>query len=380
MALSIPAGTVYAEYESTVPSFEYEGMTIPKYEGEPYEVVNGNEPSFTFDEKESGREAFETYSELDSKGRAGEAYASLDYELMPTYARGSISSATPAGWVQAQYDIVSGKWLYNRCHLIGFQLTGIDGVNIKKDYLQRNLITGTRYLNVGSGDEQGMLEYENMVADYIRSNQQKHVLYRVTPVYRDEADLLASGVLMEGYSVEERSISFCVFCYNVQPGVSIDYETGKSKITSNADKNTEKTVKVGIPLIKSLSTVSKCYITKKGKKYHLSKKCAGKSVKTTTISKAKKAKKSACRKCASKRTVTAKYSRVSGATGYQVAYKKVGSGAWKNVPVTAALSRTITGLSCGSRYAVRVRAYKTVNGKRTYGSYSKIMYRTTVKK
>ena len=380
IALTMSANAVYAAYESTVSTFQYDGMTIPSYDGDPYEVVNGNTPSFTSDEKDSAPTSFESYSELDSKGRAGEAYASLNYELMPTYARGSISSVTPSGWIQAQYDIVSGKWLYNRCHLIGFQLTGVDGENAKKAYLKRNLITGTRYLNVGAGDDQGMLEYENMVADYIKRNQQNHVLYRVTPVYKDPADMLASGVLMEGYSIEDRDISFCVFCYNVQPGISIDYETGQSKITAAVDKNTDTPVKVGTPAIKSLSTTTSCYITKKGKKYHISKKCAGKSAKSTTISKAKKNKKTACKKCAVIRKITVKYSKVSGATGYQVAYKKVGSGSWKHAPITSSTTKTITGLSCGSKYAVKVRAYKTVNGKRTYGSYSKIMYKTTMKK
>lgn len=162
-----------------------------------------------------------------------------------------------------------------------------------------------------------MLEYENLVASYIKSNPDNHVLYRVTPVYKDSSDLLASGVLMEGCSIEDSSISFCVFCYNVQPGISIDYETGASKISSAVDKNSEQPVKVGTPKIKSLTTTSSCYITKSGKKYHISKKCAGKSAKKTTITKAKKKKKSACKKCATKRSITVKYSGVSGATGYQ---------------------------------------------------------------
>ena len=371
---------VHAAYQSGVTSFKYNGMTIPTYDGDPYEEVNGNYPSFTSYEKEKGKSSFESYSALDSQGRAGKAYASLNYNLMPTYARGSISSVTPSGWVQAQYDIVSGKWLYNRCHLIGFQLTGVDGENAKKAYLKRNLITGTRYLNIGAGDDQGMLEYENMVAAYIKDNKSNHVLYRVTPVYKNASDLLASGVLMEGYSIEDADVRFCVFCYNVQPGISIDYQTGQSKLTSLVDKNTDKPVKVGTPAIKSLSTTSSCYVTKSGKKYHLSKKCAGKSAKLTTIAKAKKNKKTACKKCATTRKITVKYGSVSGATGYQVAYKKVGAASWKHASVTSSTTKTLTSLSCGSKYAVKVRAYKTVNGKRTYGNYSKILYKTTVKR
>lgn len=380
MVLTGTISPVHATYQSKVTTFKYDGMTIPTYDGDPYEVVNGNVPSFTSDEKEKGKASFESYSALDSKGRAVKAYASLNYELMPTYARGSISSVTPSGWIQAQYDIVSGKWLYNRCHLIGFQLTGVDGENAKKAYLKRNLITGTRYLNIGAGDDQGMLEYENMVADYIKDNKSNHVLYRVTPVYKYSSDLLASGVLMEGYSIEDRCVRFCVFCYNVQPGISIDYQTGQSKLTSLVDKNTTKPVKVGTPILKSLSTTSSCYVTKTGKKYHLSKKCAGSSAKLTTIAKAKKNKKTACKKCATARKITVKYGSVSDATGYQVAYKKVGSASWKHASVTSSTTKTLTGLSCGSKYAVKVRAYKTVDGKRTYGNYSKIMYKTTVSK
>ena len=185
---------------------------IPTYSGDAYIAVNDNQPFFTQDELTT--EAFETYSELDSLGRCGTAYANICRELMPTEPRGDISSVKPTGWQSVKYDFVDGKSLYNRCHLIGFQLAG-ENANPK------NLITGTRYLNI-----EGMLPFENLVADYVKETDQ-HVLYRVTPVFQGQ-DLVARGVLMEGLSVEDNGegVTFCVYAYNVQPGVDIDYATG----------------------------------------------------------------------------------------------------------------------------------------------------------
>lgn len=187
----------------------------PEYSGEPYVEINGNEPDFS--SEDSGERSFEIYSELDSLGRCGEAYASVGTDLMPTEDRGSISHVKPTGWHSIQYEHVEGKNLYNRCHLIGYQLSG-ENAN------EKNLITGTRYMNVD-----GMLPFENMVADYVKETN-NHVLYRVTPVFEGD-NLLADGVQMEAYSVEDdgEGISFNVFVYNVQPGVTIDYATGDSK-------------------------------------------------------------------------------------------------------------------------------------------------------
>ena len=187
----------------------------PEYSGEPYVEINGNEPDFSGED--SGERSFEIYSELDSLGRCGEAYASVGTDLMPTEDRGSISHVKPTGWHSIQYEHVEGKNLYNRCHLIGYQLSG-ENAN------EKNLITGTRYMNVD-----GMLPFENMVADYVKETN-NHVLYRVTPVFEGD-NLLADGVQMEAYSVEDdgEGISFNVFVYNVQPGVTIDYATGDSK-------------------------------------------------------------------------------------------------------------------------------------------------------
>lgn len=185
---------------------------IPAYSGTPYTEVNGNQPYFT--EEELTTQSFETYSELDSLGRCGMAYANVGQDLMPTEPRGEIGAVKPTGWHLVKYDNVDGKYLYNRCHLIAYMLAA-ENAN------PQNLITGTRYLNV-----QGMLPFETKVCDYVK-NTGNHVLYRVTPIF-DGDNLLADGVLMEAYSVEDagEGICFCVFAYNVQPGIGIDYATG----------------------------------------------------------------------------------------------------------------------------------------------------------
>ena len=195
------------------PSAQWE---IPQYADEPYTEINGNIPFFTDDEITD--QSFETYSPLDALGRCGTAFACVGQDLMPTEERGSIGQVKPSGWHLVKYDCVDGKYLYNRCHLIGYQLTA-ENAN------ERNLITGTRYLNI-----EGMLPFENQVADYVQQTG-NHVLYRVTPVFEGD-NLLASGVLMEGYSVEDSGagICFCVYAYNVQPGVQIDYATGESAL------------------------------------------------------------------------------------------------------------------------------------------------------
>ena len=196
----------------------FNAADVPAYSGEPYTAVNNNEPYFTSDNLTT--EAFENYSELDALGRCGVAYTNVCLETMPTEKRGSISEVKPTGWHSVKYDNVDGKSLYNRCHLIGYQLTA-ENAN------QQNLITGTRYLNVD-----GMLPFENMVADYVKETD-NHVLYRVTPIFTGD-NLVADGVLMEGYSVEDEGdgICFCVYAYNVQPGITIDYATGDSWLSS----------------------------------------------------------------------------------------------------------------------------------------------------
>ena len=223
---------------STIPeasSEKFELNNIPKFSNEPYFVVNNNSPYFTNEELTTI--SFEYYSPLDSLGRCGETYACIGKDIMPTEERGEIGQVKPTGWHTVKYDVVDGKYLYNRCHLIGFQLTGENANN-------RNLITGTRYMNVD-----GMLPFENMVADYVKETN-NHVLYRVTPIFEDN-NLVANGVLMEAFSVEDNGAGICfnVFCYNAQPLVRIDYLTGESYLlitesnestTQNANDSNEK--------------------------------------------------------------------------------------------------------------------------------------------
>lgn len=195
---------------------------IPAFSGEPYVVIDDNQPSFTASELTTS--SFESYAPLDSLGRCGVAYACISTDLMPADGekRGSISEIKPSGWVTAKYDFVDGKYLYNRCHLIGYQLSG-ENAN------EQNLITGTRYLNV-----EGMLPFENMVADYVQETG-NHVLYRVTPIFQG-TELVARGVQMEAESVEDQGEGICfnVYVYNDQPGITIDYATGASSLEGDA--------------------------------------------------------------------------------------------------------------------------------------------------
>lgn len=206
---------------------------VPKYSGDPYVVINNNEPSFP--DKDMTKKSFETYSKLDDLGRCGVAYANVGVDLMPTQKRGDIYMVRPTGWHSVQYDFVEGKNLYNRCHLIGYQLTA-ENAN------ERNLITGTRYLNT-----KGMLPFENLVADYVKETR-NHVLYRVTPIFKGN-NLVASGVQMEAKSVEDNGegVLFNVYAYNVQPGVTIQYSTGDSKLakkSSSSNSSNKKTTYV----------------------------------------------------------------------------------------------------------------------------------------
>lgn len=200
-------------------------FSIPSYTGNAYAVVNDNHPYFS--EGELTTNSYETYSELDSLGRCGVAEACVGIDLMPTEERESISEVRPSGWENRSYDFVDGGYLYNRCHLIGFQLTG-ENAN------EKNLITGTRYMNT-----EGMLPFENMVADYVQESG-NHVMYRVTPVFEGE-NLVASGVLMEAESVEDKGegILYCVYCFNIQPGVTIDYSTGENWAASSEETITQ---------------------------------------------------------------------------------------------------------------------------------------------
>jgi DNA-entry nuclease len=193
---------------------------VAAFSGSPYCVVNDNVPYFQTSDLSAV--SFDIYSELDSLGRCGTAYANISKDIMPTEKRGDIGDVRPSGFQLSKYDFVDGKYLFNRCHLIGYQLTG-ENANVK------NLITGTRYLNV-----EGMLPFENMVADYIKETG-NHVMYRVTPIFVND-ELVSRGVLMEAESDEDSGAGICynVYCYNVQSGVIIDYATGDNSLDPNS--------------------------------------------------------------------------------------------------------------------------------------------------
>ncbi len=221
--LSLIVLIAVVSYQYILPSYAYKDnsnntsdvISIPSYDNEPYKEVNNNKPTFTDSEKELTEK--EEYSDLDSLGRVGVAFALISKSTMPTTKRGSIGMIKPAGWHTVKYDFVDGKYLYNRCHLIAHQLTG-------QNANPKNLMTCTRSMNVD-----GMLPFENKVANYIKETN-NHVLYRVTPVF-DGDNLVANGAYMEAYSIEDKGkLSFNVYVYNVQKGVTIDYKTGESKL------------------------------------------------------------------------------------------------------------------------------------------------------
>lgn len=229
---------------------------IPAYDGRAYVAVNNNEPFFT--DSDMTTTAFENYSDLDSLGRCGVAYANICKDIMPTEERGKIGMIKPSGWHTVKYDVIKDRYLYNRCHLIGYQLAG-ENANPK------NLITGTRYLNV-----EGMLPFENLVADYV-NNTGNHVLYRVTPMFSG-SNLVANGVLIEAKSVEDNGggILFNVYCYNVQPGVGINYENGDSWLdgtTGSASSGSDSSAAEN-SAANSSNSETMVHITATGKKYH----------------------------------------------------------------------------------------------------------------
>lgn len=229
---------------------------IPAYDGKAYVAINNNEPFFT--DSDMTTTAFENYSDLDSLGRCGVAYANICKDIMPTEERGKIGMIKPSGWHTVKYDVIKDRYLYNRCHLIGYQLAG-ENANSK------NLITGTRYLNV-----EGMLPFENLVADYV-NNTGNHVLYRVTPMFSG-SNLVANGVLIEAKSVEDNGggILFNVYCYNVQPGVGINYENGDSWLdgtTGSASSGSDSSAAEN-SAADSSNSETMVHITATGKKYH----------------------------------------------------------------------------------------------------------------
>lgn len=232
---------------------------IPEFDGKtPYVIINENKPFF--EESEITQASYESYEPLDYLGRCGTAIACVGRDIMPTEDRGSIGQVKPSGWHTVKYDIVDGKYLYNRCHLIGYQLTG-ENAN------RENLITGTRYLNI-----EGMLDFENMIADFVKATG-NHVMYRVTPIFKG-TNLVASGVLMEAISVEDNGagLEFCVYAYNAQPGVVIDYANGNSALSGEEivpDEDEEEIIPEEKEEIKEEEEKHTYVLNTKSKKFHL---------------------------------------------------------------------------------------------------------------
>lgn len=260
--------------------------TLPAYSGTAYTIVNNNQPNFSVAELTT--KGYEKYSSLDSLGRCGVALASCGKEIMPgaNEERGSISSIKPTGWIQKSYSGVSGGYLWNRCHLIGWQLSA-ENAN------RQNLITGTRYMNIN-----GMLPFENMVADYIRETG-NHVAYRITPIF-EENNLVCSGVQMEAYSIEDEGESICfnVYCYNVQPGITINYATGDSSGPSNSATTSTPSTEKDNTNDNQAASGDMVWIPNSGSKYHSRSGCSNmKNPRQVTKQEAENEGYEPCKKC-----------------------------------------------------------------------------------
>lgn len=284
---STPTGSQLTPSVGTGTSAPVKLSSIPAYSNKAYVTLNNNIPNFSAAELTT--KGYEKYSPLDSKGRCGVAIASCGKEIMPKDGeeRGSISAIKPTGWVQAQYSGISGGYLWNRCHLIGWQLSA-ENAN------KQNLITGTRYMNT-----EGMLPFENMVADYIRETG-NHVAYRITPLFEGN-NLVCSGVQMEAYSIEDNGEGICfnVYCYNVQPGIKINYATGASTGPSSSSSSS-KPASSSKPTVTSNATTQTqmVWVSKTGKKYHSYSSCSNmKNASQVTKSEAESRGLTPCSKC-----------------------------------------------------------------------------------
>lgn len=274
-------------YEASEDTKTFNVATLPPYSNVPYVEINNNVPEFETYEIQEATTSYEFYSPLDDLGRCQEAQASIGQDLMPTEGRESLSSVTPSGWLNKKYSCVSGT-LYNRSHLIGFQLAGEQANEL-------NLITGTRYMNV-----EGMLPFENQVADYVKSTG-NHVLYEVTPIY-EGSNLVASGVQMEAYSVEDQGqgVQFNVYCYNVQPGISINYANGDSQGTGSCMLSTSNNSSQNIttPAPTPEANGQTVYVSRTGSKYHSNPNCSNmKNPSSMTMEEAQGKGLEACKKC-----------------------------------------------------------------------------------
>lgn len=288
LSVSVVAGSSVAPVCNDSHQIEVNAATIPKYTGKIYVVQNKNKPKFTSKQLKN-KKSYEKYGNLDKYGRCTTAISNIGKDLMPTTERGAIGMIKPTGWHTVKYDCVNGKYLYNRCHLIGYQLTG-ENAN------RKNLITGTRSLNVD-----GMLPFENMVADYVKETG-NHVLYRVTPVFKGK-EKLARGVHMEAQSVEDkgRGIKYNVFVFNIQKGVTINYKDGSSHLNGQKATKKTKTTKKKYKTTKSSkvnSSTKYVWVPRSGKKYHYKKSCSNmRNPSKITKKKAIQQGYTACKKC-----------------------------------------------------------------------------------
>ena len=383
------------EYQTTIDAFEYGPYEIPAYDGDPAEEVNGDLPTFSAEELQA--DPYVYYSDLDQLGRCQTASSLLNKSLMPTWDRGSISTVTPSGWVQAKYDVVSGGWLYNRCHLIGWQLAGADLTSLPKAELAKDLITGTKFLNVGTGST-GMVGYENEVAAYLKEDEDNEIAYRVTPVFAGD-NLVAYGVLMEGQSVASNDIEFCAFCYNVQPEIAINYATGESRLAASIEDNkslTECQVDVGAKAVYTgserkvkITVTNGDKVLTEGMDYEtvwqnavlpgkatVSIVGVGSYKGTVTYQYIIVPAKAGISKLQTKKSGSRSIIRIAvkpqkSVSGYQYAWRQAGKKKWSSTAYQGKV-RVIKKLKPGKRYQVRIRAYKTIDGKKWYGSWSKI--------
>lgn len=276
---------VIETYETSEDTATFSVAELPPYTDTPYVEINNNVPEFETYEIQEATTSYEFYSPLDDLGRCQEAQASIGQDLMPTEDRESLSSVTPSGWLNKKYSCVSGT-LYNRSHLIGFQLAGEQANEL-------NLITGTRYMNV-----EGMLPFENQVADYVKSTG-NHVLYEVTPIYEGD-NLVASGVQMEAYSVEDQGqgVQFNVYCYNVQPGISINYANGDSQGTGSCVLSESTNSSQNTPTPTPEANGQTVYVSRTGSKYHSNPNCSNmKNPSSMTMEEAQAKGLEACKKC-----------------------------------------------------------------------------------
>ena len=251
-------------YETSENTETFSVASLPAFSNSPFIEINNNVPEFETYEIQEATTSYETYSQLDSLGRCQEAQASIGQDLMPTEDRESLSAVTPSGWDNERYSCVDGGWIYNRSHLIGFQLTGEQANAL-------NLITGTRYMNV-----EGMLPFENQVANYVKSTG-NHVLYEVTPIYEGD-NLVASGVQMEAYSVEDQGqgVQFNVYCYNVQPGININYANGDTQGTGSCvlSESNNSNQNTSTPAPTPEANGQTVYVSRTGSKYHSNPNCS----------------------------------------------------------------------------------------------------------